>query len=468
MAPSFPRVSSSTSVEVNFDGLVGPTHHYAGLGVGNLASQRHRHEASSPRAAALEGLAKMRLMLDLGIPQGVLPPQERPLMPALRRIGFEGDDAGVLATALREAPDLLASCASTSSMWAANAATVSAATDTADGRVHVTPANLVSQFHRSLEAPATTALLRTIFHDSGRFVVHDPLPSAAGLADEGAANHMRLAPSHGHPGIEILVYGRDGEGRAVGHRFSGRQTLLASQCVARRHGLDPARTLFLRQSAEALDAGVFHNDVIAVSNENVLLVHKQAYESGPEAIAAIRTCYTSACGEVPVIIEVAATEVPLDIAVDTYLFNSQLVTLPSGGMALVCPLECHEDRRTRAWLDDLVAADNPVVAVYPVPVRQSMNNGGGPACLRLRVVLEPASLAAMHQGVLVSPPLLDALEACVRRHYRERLTLEDLADPSLLVESRQAVAELTDLLGLPHAAAMPSRDARASCAAVST
>jgi hypothetical protein len=36
------------------------------------------------------------------------------------------------------------------------------------------------------------------------------------------------------------------------------------------------------------------------------------------------------------------------------------------------------------------------------------------------------------------------------------------------VESRQAVAELTDLLGLPHAAAMPSRDARASCAAVST
>ncbi len=449
MAPSFPRLRASAAIEVNFDGLVGPTHHYAGLGVGNLASQRHRHEASNPRAAALEGLAKMRLMHDLGIPQGVLPPQERPLLPALRLLGFEGDDATVLAKALRDAPDLLASCASTSCMWAANAATVSPAADSADGRVRVTPANLVSQFHRSLEAPATTSLLRTLFHDTDRFVVHDPLPSAANLADEGAANQMRLAPSHGHRGIEIFVYGRDGDERTGGDRFPGRQTLAASQAVARRHGLDPARTLFLRQSAEALDAGVFHNDVIAVANENVLLVHGQAYEAGPDAIRLIRTCFAAACGEEPVVIEVPATEVPLDVAVDTYLFNSQLVTLPSGGMALVCPIECHEHPRTRRWLDHLIAADNPVVTVYPVAVRQSMKNGGGPACLRLRFVLEPEALAAMHQGVLVSPPLLDALETSVRRHYRERLTLEDLADPSLLVESRQAVAEITHLLGLP-------------------
>jgi succinylarginine dihydrolase len=449
VTPSVSRLTVPAAVEVNFDGLVGPTHHYAGLGVGNLASKRHRREASNPRAAALEGLAKMRLMHGLGIPQGVLPPQERRLTPALRLLGFEGDDARVLATALREAPDLLAACASTSSMWAANAATVSPAADTADGRVHLTPANLVSQFHRSLETPATTAVLRAIFHDSGRFVVHDPLPSAAGLADEGAANHMRLSRSHGHRGIELFVYGRDGDDHAAVRRFPGRQSLAASEAVARRHGLDPARVLFLRQSAAALDAGVFHNDVIAVANENVLLVHEQAYERGSGALAAIRECFVSEFGEEPVIIEVPAAEVPLDIAVDTYLFNSQLVTLPGGGMALVCPTECHEHPLTRRWLDRLVDADNPVVAVHPVAVRQSMKNGGGPACLRLRVVLEPEVLDSVHQGVLVTPPLLDSLEACVCRHYRERLTLEDLADPALLAESRQAVAELAHILDLP-------------------
>lgn len=449
MTPPFPRLNAPAAVEVNFDGLVGPTHHYAGLGIGNLASQRHRHEASSPRGAALEGLAKMRLMHDLGIPQGVLPPQERPLMPALRLLGFGGDDGEVLAAAVREAPDLLASCASTSSMWAANAVTVSPSADTADGRVHFTPANLVSQFHRSIETPATTALFRAIFHEPGRFVVHDPLPSAAGLADEGAANHMRLGPSHGHPGIEIFVYGRDGEDHNAVRRFPGRQSLAASETVARRHGLNSSRVLFLRQSAAALDAGVFHNDVIAVTNENVLIVHEQAYENGPDAIEAIRTGFASECGDKPVLIEVPAAEVPIDVAVETYLFNSQLVTLPGGGMALVCPVECHEHPVTRRWLDHLVSSANPVVAVHPVNVRQSMKNGGGPACLRLRVVLEPEALATIHQGVLVHPALLDALEACVRRHYRERLTLEDLADPSLLAESRHVVAEMRALLGLP-------------------
>lgn len=449
---SSPDMPARAAVEVNFDGLVGPTHHYAGLGVGNLASQRHRNEASNPRAAALEGLAKMRLLHDLGIPQAVLPPQERPLVSALRSVGFVGDDATVLARALREAPDLLAACSSTSSMWAANAATVSPATDTADGRVHLTPANLVSQLHRSLETPATTAVLRDIFRDTTRFGVHDPLPAATGLADEGAANHMRLAPCHGHPGIEIFVYGRDGDDRSPGSRFPARHTLAASQAVARRHGLDPARTLFLQQNALAIDAGVFHNDVIAVANENVLLVHEEAYADGPGALTAIRDCSKAVTGVDLFVIEVPSKVIPLNVAVDTYLFNSQLVSLPGGGMALICPIECREHPATSRWLDQLVAADNPITAVYAVGVRQSMHNGGGPACLRLRVVLSPDELAAIRPGVLVTPALLDDLEACIRRHYRERLALEDLADPSLLAESRRARAECMGLLGLSHAA----------------
>jgi len=434
------------AVEVNFDGLVGPTHHYAGLGVGNLASQRHRHEPSNPRAAVLEGITKMRLLHDLGVPQGVLPPQERPLMSALRGLGFTGDDATVLATANREAPELLAACSSTSSMWAANAATVSPARDTADGRLHLTPANLTSQFHRSLEARATTAILRQVFADPKRFVVHDPLPAAVGLTDEGAANTIRLAPAHGGPGIEIFVYGRDGDARPSGRRFPARQSLAASQAVARRHGLEPGRSLFLRQGDAAIDAGVFHNDVVAISNENVLLVHEEAFADGRVALAAIRDAYTAACGDEPVVIEVPEAVIPLAVAVETYLFNSQLVTLPRGGMAIICPVECREHPATSRWLDELVAGDNPVTAIHPVAVRQSMKNGGGPACLRLRIVLSPDDMAVMHPGVLATPALLDALEAWVNRHYRDRLAPHDLADPALLHESREAMATLMDLL----------------------
>ena len=436
------------AIELNLDGLVGPTHHYGGLGLGNVASQRHRHEVSNPRAAALEGIAKLRLMVTLGIPQAVLPPQERPLVSALRRLGFAGDDARVLAAAARAAPELLSAVASTSSMWAANAASVSPAADTPDGRVHLTPANLVSQFHRSLEPPATAAVLGRIFPDPARFAHHAPLPAALPFADEGAANQMRLCPSHGEPGIEVFVYGREAEPRPGG-RHPARQSLAASEAVARLHGLAPDKTLFLRQSEAAIDAGVFHNDVIAVANEHVLLVHERAYADGPAARDALRAAYARACGGGLVVIEVPERELSLADAVASYLFNSQLVTLPAGGMALVCPAECREQAATSRWLDGLVAMGGPITAVHPVAVRQSMRNGGGPACLRLRVVLTPEELAAVHPGVLATPALLDALEAWVRRHYRDRLAVADLADPALLDEGRRALDELTGILDLP-------------------
>ena len=434
------------AVELNLDGLVGPTHHYGGLGQGNVASQRHRHEVSNPRAAALEGIAKMRLLVSLGIPQAVLPPQERPLVSALRRVGFAGDDDAVLAATAGAAPDLLSAAASTSSMWAANAATISPAADTPDGRVHLTPANLVSQFHRSLEPPATARVLARIFADESRFAHHAPLPAALPFADEGAANQMRLCHSHGERGLEVFVYGREGD---TGGRHPARQSLAASEAVARLHGLAADQTLFLRQSDAALEAGVFHNDVIAVANENVLLVHERAFADSAAALNRIREASARACGTGLVVIEVPEQAVSLADAVDTYLFNSQLVTLPAGGMALVCPAECRRHAATSRWLDGLVAAGGPVVAVHPVDVRQSMHNGGGPACLRLRVVLTPADLAAVHPGVMATPERLATLEAWVRRHYRDRLSIADLADPALLAESRRALDELTGILDLP-------------------
>jgi len=449
------------AIELNLDGLVGPTHHYGGLGLGNLASMRHRHQVANPRAAALEGLAKMRLLVELGVRQGVIPPQVRPDVTSLRRVGFSGDDATVLAAAAREAPELLSAASSTSSMWAANAATVSPAADTADGRLHLTPANLVSQWHRSLETADTAAILRRIFDAPASFAHHPPLPAATGFADEGAANHLRLAAAHGRPGIEIFTFGRDESDRPVPARHPARQSSAASRAVARLHGLDPTRTLFLRQSREAIDAGVFHNDVIAVANEQVLLCHERAWEDGTAAVAAIRDRFhrwlSPPQGADAVVIEVPDAEIPLAVAVETYLFNSQLVTLPGrhagegsrqepNRMALICPVECRQHPATSRWLDGVLVADNPIAAVHAVDVRQSMRNGGGPACLRLRVVLTSEQLAAVHPGVLVDGDSITALEYWVRRHYRDRLTVADLADPALLEECRRALDDLTGLL----------------------
>ena len=113
-----------TVVEANADGLIGPTHNYAGLSPGNLASTANQGAVSNPRAAALEGLAKMRVLHELGVPQFVLAPHERPDVPFLRALGYAGRDADVLRQAWLDAPLVAAAAASASPMWAANAATV--------------------------------------------------------------------------------------------------------------------------------------------------------------------------------------------------------------------------------------------------------------------------------------------------------------------------------------------------------
>lgn len=439
--------------EVNFDGLVGPTHNYAGLSYGNVASLRNKGVASNPRAAALEGLAKMKLLADLGLRQAVLPPHERPDVGALRRLGFAGGDADVLWRAKRDAPALLAACCSASAMWAANAATVSPSADAAVGRVHFTPANLTSQFHRSLEADTTAAVLRAIFADPARFAHHPPLPAAAAFGDEGAANHVRLAPRHGEPGVELFAYGRRAtvapDPAKVGPtRYPARQTREAAEAVARLHGLDGARTVFAAQGAAAIDAGVFHNDVICLGNENVLLYHAEAFDRTEEVVADLADRFNRLGGGSLVAVRAEPAELPLPDAVASYVFNSQLVTLPDGSMALIAPAECLEYDSAKRFIDRLLSAGTPVRSVRYVEVRQSMRNGGGPACLRLRVVLSEAELAAVKPSAFLTEGLYAALTAWVGRHYRDRLTSDDLADPALLDEGRRALDELTGLLGL--------------------
>lgn len=437
--------------EVNFDGIVGPTHNYSGLSYGNIASAKHQFSISNPRDAALQGLEKMKYLADLGIKQAVLPPQIRPHMPTLHSLGYRGSDREVLEAVSKEDPDLLLAVSSAAAMWTANAATVSPSADTADHKVHLTSANLSSKFHRSIEAQTTSKALKAIFRDEKFFVHHDPLPAGAYFADEGAANHTRLCSNYGNPGVELFVYGRRAfqPNTALPKHFPARQTLEASQAIARLHRLDPASTIFTQQHPTAIDAGAFHNDVVAVGNENVLLFHGQAFLNKETLLREIED-KTHALGKFQMIfIEVEDREISLHDAVASYLFNSQLITLPNGKMVLVAPTECLQKEHIKNYIDMLIQSPtNPISNAAYLNLRQSMQNGGGPACLRLRVALNQKEFDAINQAVVLDDALYISLKAWINKHYRDKLDPKDLADPMLLEENYRSLDELTKLLHL--------------------
>ncbi len=408
--------------EINFDGIVGPSHNYAGLSLGNIASASHAGDPSYPRAAALQGVAKMRGNLArLGV-QGFLLPLPRPNLALAHALALDGS----------EPPQLRAAAWSASSMWTANAATVSPAPDTADGRCHLTAANLVTMLHRAQEWPDTKRQLEVAFGDARHFAVHDAVPASFG--DEGAANHMRLCESHDAPGVEVFVYGK------TGGRFPARQHEQASRIVARRHGLAQERTVFIEQNPDAIAAGAFHNDVVAVANGRVMFTHDMAFADQQGAYDALRRAFPAL-----EVVEVPSSAVTLQEAIRTYLFNAQLLTLPSGEMALVVPEECRESPSVWGWVEGMLASYGPIRQVIPVDVRQSMANGGGPACLRLRVVCDPATV---DPRFLLSEAKADLLESVIAARWPEQIDPADLGSEALansVIAARLALLEALDL-----------------------
>lgn len=439
-----------TVFELNMDGLVGPTHHYAGLSAGNIASTNNALQPSNPRAAAKQGLAKMRLLHEMGLKQGFLLPHQRPNLELLHQLGFSGSPEEQIIKASKAAPELLSACYSASNMWTANAATVSASSDTDDKRVHFTAANLVTNLHRHQEAAFSKHMLQAIFADDRHFAHHSILPRSSVTGDEGAANYNRLCQTHAHAGIHVFVYGKQALGAGAQNpsptRYPARQTKEAFQAIARSHQLDPARTIFACQNPAAIDQGVFHNDVISVANESVFLVHQEAFYAQDELLNTL-----NAAADFPLtIIQVPSQRISVQTAVDTYFFNSQLISVPNTqDMMLIAPSECEFHSEVKAYIDELIQADtNPIRSVQFLDLKQSMRNGGGPACLRLRIPMKEQELAAMQQTVLVSEELLARLEQWVDTHYRSELVIQDLADPQLMYENLRALDELTQIVQL--------------------
>ena len=432
--------------EVNFDGLVGATHNYAGLSYGNIASAKHRGMAANPREGVLQGLGKMQHLMRLGMTQGLLPPHERPHLPTLRGLGFSGPDEQIIAAAYAANPALMANAASSATMWTANAATVSPSPDTTDGRTHFTPANLAAMYHRSIEHETTGRVLQAIFRNEDRFAHHPAVPGGVHMGDEGAANHNRFCADYGDEGAALFVYGRGAFDSAHDLTFPGRQTLESCHAVASGHGLKHGKIIMLRQNPAAINAGAFHNDVVAVCNKNVFFYHELAFEDN----AAMQAAIQQAMGDVEMcFIEVKDADVPLKDAIHSYLFNSQLISAPGDdGMRLILPIEVEETDSTRTYVEKLVASGGPITNYDFMDVRQSMRNGGGPACLRLRVALSDEDMAATRGTCIVTDDLISKLQAWAHRNYRDTLMPEDLGDPALYRENMTALDELTQLLGI--------------------
>lgn len=421
--------------EINFDGIVGPTHHYGGHSFGNIASMRHKKTVSSPKRAALEGLKKMKLLADFGIPQAVLPPQERPSIPHFRALGFRGPPEKILQEAAKETPELLSALSSASSMWAANIATFSPSSDTQDGRVHISIANLLNRFHRSIEVEQTFRLFQRLFPDPQTFIIHSPLPKGGLFGDEGAANHIRFSSTDLRKGVHFFVYGKSAFEEKKGH-FPVRQALEASQATARRHKLAAGQVLFAQQNPDLIDLGVFHNDVISTGHRDFFLYHERAFVDTTQVVKKLKEQFEKICSCPLRIYKITEEMLPASRAVETYFFNSQIVTLPDQTELFLAPEECRS---------------LPLVEWLPMPIlftniRESMKNGGGPACLRLRVTLTQEEKGKVHPYIFLDDDLYKALVVWVEKHYREKLSVDDLADPALLHESQKALDELTGLL----------------------
>ena len=429
------------SGEINFDGLIGPTHNYAGLSQGNLASQKHLNKTSNPKAAALQGLDKMRLIMDQGIPQGFFLPHERPHLKTLRALGFSGTDEDIINRATKQNPLLLKNVYSASSMWAANAATFSPSIDSYDQNMHITPANLNTMFHRSIEHEFTKTQLELMF--GGVAIVHDPIENISGYGDEGAANHLRVSEQHLKSGFQIFVYGSSAF--EVHQGMITRQAEEISKAVSIMHQLDPDRVLFLKQNEQAINAGSFHNDIVSLANEEVFIFHQEAFADRVELERILHHLKDHVKGFHP--IEILSEDISLDDLVSSYLLNSQLITVKNNEMMMLLPEEVQNHSNCMRWLEE-IKSSSPIKHIEFVDIRQSMMNGGGPACLRFKITVNNDEFNQINEKFLLTPKKLMDLRALVTKHYRDKLNPADLLDNNLVQESYRFLDELTQLLDL--------------------
>lgn len=444
-------IKMAQAAELNIDALPGLTHHYGGHALGNLPSMQNKERVSHPKQAALQSLEKMRMVHRFGTPQMVFPPHFRPSITTLQEIGFSGGDEQIVAQAVQQIPEVYYKLCSSAGMWMANAATVSAASDTQDQKIHFTPANLASSLHRCIEASFISKLLKKAFPNPQFFVHHEPLPFGQFFSDEGAANLLRLSLHFDISSLSIFSWGRKafGTNAILPKRFPARQALEASEAIARQHSLNEKSVLFVQQSPEAIDAGCFHLDLSATAHKTFLLMHEKSLFHTPSFIEIIQSLFSEKHQKELIIRKVAEMELSLSEALDTFLFNSQFITDQNGKEILLCSNRCRENGNALRLLQELVEDPAyPVQEIQYLDLSESLLGGGGPGCLRLRVPLSSTFLDYVHKPLLFTDTLYERLKRWIEEYYPDALKIEDLSDPELIQKEKEALDTLTKTLQL--------------------
>lgn len=434
---------------MNFDGIVGPTHNYAGLSFGNVASSTHAGKTAKPKAAALQGLKKMKALTDRGYRQAVLPPQPRPDLSVARSLGFYGSNEQVVKGLHSKDKALFYKCCSASSMWTANAGTMAPRTDSLDSKTHFVVANLANKFHRAIEADFTYKVFAEVFSKSEFFRVSRALVSNTYLGDEGAANHTRFCKDYSDSGIHFFVYGwADRQGSLAPKKFPARQSLQASMAVSRLLGLEEKNCVFAQQNPDVIDLGVFHNDVISVGNQNFLFMHEEAFLNSEQVLSELDRALKAKTTELEVL-QVSSSEVSVEECVKTYLFNSQLLQKENGKMLLVAPEESQKSKSVSRFLDRVLAdASSRIDEVVFFDLRESMQNGGGPACLRNRIVLSEEEISAIGPRVFLNDSLYQRLCSWVEEFYEDEVDESLLFDFDFIQKNHRALKSLGEILDL--------------------
>lgn len=448
------QLTEDRLVEVQVDRIVGPTHHFGGLGVGNIASSENAGRVSNPQAAALQGLDKMRLVAELGVPQFVLPPQSRPDLNLIRELGFAGNEQQILDQASSFDPVALSAAFSSSAMWTANAATVSPSTDSASGKLQLTVANLSASLHRSIEQEETLAELSALTH--GIADVYPGVCAGDASRDEGAANHMRLCdPINTNVGVNVFVYGDGHDGPL---RNYPRQALRACQTVARRHGLSPRDTFFIQQSQHAIEAGAFHNDVVAASHHDVVLFHEDAFTAGPAAFEPVAARFKELTKRELRLEVVRRSQLSIDDAIHTYLFNSQIVSPleprdaenHSPAAVLLCPAQVRGNLVTRGIVRRWVDTEKIFSQSAFIDLGQSMRGGGGPACLRLRLPVRANGAQSLAPSMRWTEQLDGILRDVINEQYPDSVSADDFVDTDFVRSARDATQAIRKILLPDH------------------
>ncbi|SEI00219.1 succinylarginine dihydrolase [Rheinheimera pacifica] len=429
-----------SDLQLNISELPGPTFMYSGLSKDNVASVQNKHLVANPLKFAQLSLQRMRLLLDEGVPQVIFPPHRRPDMQALEVCGFTGDMSHMISSADKFSNGYLESLLAASSVWTANAATVTPSADSEDGKVHITTANLNSHYHRSIEASQTHAKLARLFSDDKFFCLHQALPGHSRFSDEGAANHMRFHVEAENRGLNVFVYSNDPDNPEF---VQGRQTLWASKAICQLHALPDSKVLLQKQSKEAISRGIFHNDIISMNSHDLLVFHQQAYEDHESLIEKLMA--QGIC-----CVEIKAEEFSLEHALKTYFFNSEFISGKDGGLVLVMSKSCQHDAKVQVQLDRIQTAYSKEIKTMYVDLDDSLRNGGGPACLRLRVQLNQEQFSAIPSQFLLTQNKLEALQEVVTRFYRESLSYEDVLTEIFQRNLQPVYTKLEQILGWNH------------------